>query len=285
MGSLSCKMVAFAAQIWSQVQQNKSTCAFFTTKPLHLFPGTQESLPKFWRPIFLANGAKFYIVKWRTPFSLSRKLLEIGGERRFLLGHWVRALISSTGKQWGSFYKETITNEFCFVTQPVAELTERVQMELVYPSQLQLSKSLPPLPLAQTKMLPFPARPLATPWRKARVARRPGPSTVRPSSSGPQLGSKIQKFSTLQDYFLTRDSQYCPTYLKMGQKECCWIVNNVVGHPSIPCRIDVDVIAVKGHRPGFYGVCDFTVQHSDTSNTSVICNANSAPGSMRLKPW
>ena len=68
--------------------------------------------------------------------------------------------------------------------------------------------------------------------------------------------------------------------LKNGLKRVL-LNNNVVEYPSIPCRIDVDVIAVKGHRPGFYGVCDFTVQHSDTSNTSVICNANSAP---RSKP-
>ena len=68
----------------------------------------------------------------------------------------------------------------------VALDTERVQMELVYPSQLQLSWSRPPLPLAHTKMLPFPCRPLATPLMKARLARLPGPSTVLPSSSGPQ---------------------------------------------------------------------------------------------------
>ena len=67
----------------------------------------------------------------------------------------------------------------------VALDTDRVQMEFVYPSQLQLSWSRPPLPLAHTKMLPRPLRPLATPWMKALEARLPGPSTVLPSSSGP----------------------------------------------------------------------------------------------------
>jgi hypothetical protein len=35
-------------------------------------------------------------------------------------------------------------------------------------------------------MLPFPFLPLATPVIKALLARLPGPSTVFPSSSGPQ---------------------------------------------------------------------------------------------------
>jgi len=52
-------------------------------------------------------------------------------------------------------------------------------MELVYPSQLQLSAYRPPLPDAQTKILPFPFRPLTTPLRKARLAKGPGPSTER----------------------------------------------------------------------------------------------------------
>lgn len=69
----------------------------------------------------------------------------------------------------------------------VALETDKVQTEFVYPSQLQLSWSLPPLPDAQTKMDPFPSLPWVMPWMNARVARRPGPSTVLPSSSGPQL--------------------------------------------------------------------------------------------------
>ncbi len=52
-------------------------------------------------------------------------------------------------------------------------------MELVYPSQLQLSAYRPPLPDAQTKILPLPFRPLTTPLRKARLAKGPGPSTKR----------------------------------------------------------------------------------------------------------
>ena len=68
----------------------------------------------------------------------------------------------------------------------VALDTESVQIELVYPSQLQLSWSRPPLPLAHTKMLPLPPRPAATPWIKALLASWPGPSTILPSSSGPQ---------------------------------------------------------------------------------------------------
>uniref|UniRef100_A0A1A9VPJ6 Uncharacterized protein n=1 Tax=Glossina austeni TaxID=7395 RepID=A0A1A9VPJ6_GLOAU len=56
----------------------------------------------------------------------------------------------------------------------------------VPPSQLQLSSSRPPLPEAHMKMLPLPARPFVTPSMKAREANSPGPSTVLPSSSGPQ---------------------------------------------------------------------------------------------------
>ena len=53
--------------------------------------------------------------------------------------------------------------------------------------QLYTLSHLPPLPEAQTKMLPLPLRPVETPCTKARAASRPGPSTVLPSSSGPQL--------------------------------------------------------------------------------------------------
>lgn len=45
----------------------------------------------------------------------------------------------------------------------------------------------PPLPEANTNMDPSPLRPLVTPSMKARVASSPGPSTVLPLSSGPQL--------------------------------------------------------------------------------------------------
>lgn len=88
---------------------------------------------------------------------------------------------------------------------------DNVQIEFVYPSQLQLSWSLPPFPEAHIKMLPFPLRPFVTPSINARVANSPvarilianiffvrhakqvfnwteclpGPSTVFPSSSGP----------------------------------------------------------------------------------------------------
>ena len=53
-------------------------------------------------------------------------------------------------------------------------------MELVQPSQLQLSRCLPPFPEAHTKMDPRPRRPRTTPFRKARFASGPGPSTVLP---------------------------------------------------------------------------------------------------------
>ena len=84
----------------------------------------------------------------------------------------------------------------------VALDTERVQMELVYPSQLQLSWSRPPFPLAHTKMLPFPFLPFATPLMKALLARLPGPSTVLPSSSGPQEalgGIEITNYNSSTD--------------------------------------------------------------------------------------
>ena len=66
-----------------------------------------------------------------------------------------------------------------------------VYIELVYPSQLQLSWYLPPFPEAQTNIFPFPFLPFVAPVKNASIASRAGPSTVRPSSSGPQLAEYI----------------------------------------------------------------------------------------------
>ncbi|RMZ95835.1 hypothetical protein BpHYR1_001664 [Brachionus plicatilis] len=57
-----------------------------------------------------------------------------------------------------------------------------------------LSSSLPPLPAAHTYTVPFPARPYLIPFLKALRLSTPGPSTVLPSSNGPQeaLNMSIQ---------------------------------------------------------------------------------------------
>ena len=60
---------------------------------------------------------------------------------------------------------------------------------------------LPPLPEAQTKMLPLPLRPVETPCTKARAASRPGPSTVLPSSSGPQLMMGVKSDVSTEPFF------------------------------------------------------------------------------------
>ena len=60
----------------------------------------------------------------------------------------------------------------------VALLIDKVNIELVYPSQLQLSEYRPPFPEAQTKIDPFPCLPRTTPFKKALLANGPGPSTV-----------------------------------------------------------------------------------------------------------
>ena len=68
----------------------------------------------------------------------------------------------------------------------VADEMDKVYGEFVYPSQLQLSVFRPPFPEAHTNMEPLPPRPSLIPLVNAFLARGPGPSTVFPSSSGPQ---------------------------------------------------------------------------------------------------
>ena len=127
----------------------------------------------------------------------------------------------------------------------LAELTDSVHGEFVYPSQLQLSKCLPPLPLAQTKMLPFPWRPLITPWRKARVVKRPGLSNVWPSSSGPQLWLKTVITITSQE-LLGINIEYKP------------------------CRVYVNVVAIERYGPCLSSVCYISIKHPYSSYPGIV---------------